>query len=147
MASGFRNSGQILVLTGVGGSLAAIVNASGLGDVLQDSFTASTVAPLIVVWGIAAILHAAIGSVTLAALTAAGILAPVVSQLGTDPVLIALAAGAGSLFAVHVTANAFWMLQSLLGLTTRGTLKTVTFSVSLSSVVALLMVLGLSVVM
>lgn len=146
MLRGFRDSGQILVLTGVGGSLAAVVTASGLGDVLQESFTASTVAPLVVVWAIAAVLHAAIGSVTLAALTAAGILGPVVSELGTDPALVALAAGAGSLFAVHVTANAFWMLQSLLGLTTRGTLKAVTCGVSLASVVALLILLPLSVV-
>lgn len=147
MTRGFQSSGEILVITGVGGSLAAVVTASGLGDVLQDSFSASTVAPLLLVWAIAAALHMAIGSVTLAALTAAGILAPIMSGLGTDPVLIALAAGAGSMFAVHVTANAFWMLQTLLGQTTRGTLKSCTLGVSVASVVALLIVLALSLVM
>ncbi|QSE86749.1 GntP family permease [Rhodococcus koreensis] len=137
---GFGSSGQILILTGVGGSLAGVVTASGLGDVLKDSFTASHVAPLLLVWAIAAVLHAAIGSVTLAALTAAGILAPIAPQLGVEPALIGLAAASGSLFAVHVTANAFWMVQSMLGLTTRGTLKLVTFGVSIASVVSLALV-------
>ncbi|WP_326807041.1 GntP family permease [Streptomyces sp. NBC_01775] len=134
---GFRTSGQILVLTGVGGSLAAMVEAVGLGDLVKDSFSASTWAPLALVWLIAAVLHMAIGSVTTSAITAAGILAPVAPQLDVQPVLIALAAGAGSLFAIHATSNTFWLLQTLLGQTTRGTLKTVTVTVSGASVIAL----------
>lgn len=143
-ASGFKESGQILLLTGVGGSLAATVAAAGLGDILGGFFGASNVAPLLVVWAIAAVLHIAVGSVTLSAITAAGLLAPIAPALGLDPVLIALAAGAGSLFMVHVTSNTFWLLQSLLGQTVRGALKTVTFGVSVASVVSLAMVLLLS---
>lgn len=147
IATGFKESGQILILTGVGGSLAATVAATGLGEILGEYFTASTAAPLLMVWVIAAILHIAVGSVTISAITAAGILAPVAPALGIDPVLIALAAGAGSLFAVHVTSNTFWLLQSLLGQTTRGTLKTCSVGVSVASVVAILLILPLSVVL
>ncbi len=112
IAVGFKESGQILILTGVGGSLAATVAAAGLGDILGGFFSASTVAPLLVVWAIAAVLHIAVGSVTLSAITAAGLLAPIAPAIGLDPVLLALAAGAGSLFMVHVTSNTFWLLQS-----------------------------------
>ncbi|MEU4311331.1 SLC13 family permease [Nocardia sp. NPDC024068] len=147
MGTGFKESGQILILTGVGGSLAATVSAIGLGDILGEYFTASTAAPLLMVWVIAAALHIAVGSVTISAITAAGILAPVAPAIGLDPVLIALAAGAGSLFAVHVTSNTFWLLQSLMGQTTRGTLKTCSVGVSVASVVAILLILPLSVVM
>ncbi len=45
IAVGFKESGQILILTGVGGSLAATVAAAGLGDILGGFFSASTVAP------------------------------------------------------------------------------------------------------
>ena len=145
IATGFKESGQILILTGVGGSLAATIKAAGLGDILGEYFTASTAAPLLVVWLIAAALHVAVGSVTISAITSAGILAPVAPIIGLDPVLIALAAGAGSLFAVHVTSNTFWLLQSLLGQSTRGTLKTVTVGVSVASVVAILLILPMSV--
>ena len=145
IATGFKESGQILILTGVGGSLAATIKATGLGDILGEYFTATTAAPLLMVWAIAAVLHIAVGSVTISAITSAGILAPVVPIIGIDPVLIALAAGAGSLFAVHVTSNTFWLLESLLGQTTRGALKTVTVGVSVASVVAILLILPLSV--
>ena len=145
VVAGFRESGQILILTGVGGSLAATVAATGLGDILGQAFSANSFAPLLIVWAIAAVLHIAVGSVTISAITAAGILAPIASVIGLDPILIALAAGAGSLFAVHVTSNTFWLLQSLLGQTTRGTLKTCTVGVSVASVVALLVTLVLSI--
>ncbi|WP_371786218.1 GntP family permease [Streptosporangium subroseum] len=144
IANGFRESGQILALTAVGGSLAAVVAAGGLGDILRGYFTAHTFLPLLLVWLVAAALHIAVGSVTISAITAAGILAPVAPALGIDPVLIALAAGTGSLFAVHVTSNTFWLLQSLLGQTTRGTLKTCTTAVSVASVVGILLLLPLS---
>ena len=92
----------------------------------------------------AAALHVAVGSVTISAITAAGILAPIAPALGLDPVLIALAAGAGSLFAVHVTSNTFWLLQALMGQTTRGTLKSCTIGVSVASVVAILLLMPIS---
>lgn len=145
VVSGFNESGQILLLTGAGGSLAAVVATSGMGDVLAKYFTSTTVAPLLVVWAIAAVLHVAVGSVSISAITAAGILAPVAPLLGLNPVLVALAAGAGSLFLVHVTSNTFWLLQSMLGQTTRGTLKSCSLGVSVASVVALGMTLILSI--
>lgn len=137
VVDGFRESGQILILTGAGGSLAAVVAASGMGEILGKYFTAGSFAPLLTVWAIAAVLHIAVGSVSISAITAAGLLAPVAPQIGLDPVLIALAAGAGSLFLVHVTSNTFWLLQSMLGQTTKGTLKSCSLGVSVASVVAL----------
>ncbi|MBK1782697.1 GntP family permease [Prauserella cavernicola] len=147
LGSGLRQSGQILLLSGVGGSLAAVIEAVGLGDILGKYLSASTWAPLVVVWAIAALLHVAVGSVTISAITAAGLLAPVAPSLGLDPVLIALAAGAGSLFLVHLTSNTFWLLQSLLGQTTRGTLKTCSVGVSVASVIAMGPILVLSLVL
>ncbi|GAB3480447.1 GntP family permease [Nocardiopsis coralliicola] len=135
---GFQESGQILILTGVGGSLAATVEAAGLGTILEGYFSSSTVAPLLLVWVVAATLHIAIGSVVLSSITAAGVLAPVIPLLGIDPVFVALAAGAGSLFIVHATSNTFWLLQTLLGQTTRGALKSATLAVSAASVIALI---------
>lgn len=146
VSDGFRESGQILILTGVGGSLATTISDAGLGEILGRFFSASTAAPLLMVWLIAAVLHLAIGSVTISAITAAGVLAPVAPVIGLAPVLIALAAGAGALFAIHVTSNTFWLLQSLLGQSVRGTLKTCSVGVSIASVVAILVILPLSLV-
>ncbi|MGW3570314.1 GntP family permease [Streptomyces sp. NPDC000941] len=144
LSKGMRDSGQILLLNGVGGCLAAVIAASGLGNILGEYFKANTWAPLLMVWLVAAVLHVAVGSVTISAITAAGLLAPVAPTLGLDPVLIALSAGAGSLFFVHLTSNTFWLLQSLMGQTTRGTLKTCSVGVSVASVVAMGPILALS---
>ncbi|MEY8038145.1 GntP family permease [Saccharopolyspora cebuensis] len=147
LGNGFRDSGQILILNGVGGSLALTIDNIGLGDILGRHFTAHTAAPLLVVWVIAAVLHIAVGSVTISAITAASILAPVAPAIGLDPVWIALAAGAGSLFAIHVTSNTFWLMQSLAGLSTRGTLKTFTVGVSVASVIGIGVIVPLSAVL
>lgn len=134
---GFGESGQILILTGVGGSLAQTVKDVGLGELLKGYFSTSTVVPLLLVWAVAAVLHIAIGSVTLASITAAGVLGPVMPMLGIDPVFVALAAGAGSLFVIHATSNTFWLLQTLLPQTIRGALKSVTLTVSAASIIAM----------
>lgn len=147
LSRGLRDSGQILLLNGVGGCLAGVIDQAGLGDILGEFFSANTFAPLLVVWLMAAVLHVAVGSVTISAITAAGLLAPLAPVLGVNPVLIALAAGAGSLFMVHLTSNTFWLLQSLLGQTTRGALKTCSVGVSVASVVAMGPVLALSLVL
>jgi len=145
IATGFKESGQILILTGVGGSLAAVDETGAVPAGYTGVEAKLPTAFMLVVWAIAAALHVAVGSVTISAITSAGILAPVAPIIGLDPVLIALAAGAGSLFAVHVTSNTFWLLQSLLGQSTRGALKTVTVGVSVASVVAILLILPMSV--
>ncbi|MEV6229158.1 gluconate permease [Saccharopolyspora shandongensis] len=147
LGRGLRDSGPILLLNGVGGCLAAVISQAGLGDILGEYFSANTWAPLLLVWFMAAALHVAVGSVTISAITSAGLLAPLVPVLGLNPVLIALAAGAGSLFMVHLTSNTFWLLQSLLGQTTRGTLKTCSAGVSVASVVAMGPILALSLVL
>lgn len=145
MKRGFEESGQILILTGVGGCLAAVIAKIGVGEILLDSLSPNSAFPLLIVWVIAALLHLAVGSVTTSAITAAGILAPIASQLGVSPVLVALAAASGSMFVIHFTSNTFWMLQSLYGLTIKGGLKACTVAVSVASIMGLVWTLALSV--
>ncbi|MGY1714349.1 GntP family permease [Geodermatophilus sp. SYSU D01106] len=139
-------AGPILVLSGLSGSVAEVIGQSGLRDVLAESFSAGLLPPLLLVWLVAAILHIAMGSISIAAITAAGILAPIAGSLGVPVVLIALAACSGALFLPHVSSNFFWMFQSLLGLSTRGTFKTHAVAMSLASVISLPIVLLLDLV-
>ena len=143
----FSSLGEVLVLTGLGGALAGLVKATGLGDVLGDFFENSAGPPILLAWVIAVVLHVAIGSVSVAAITAAGILAPVAASAGIDPMLIALAAAAGSLFLMTVHSNFFWMAKNLLGMTTPGAVKVVGAATSIASVVGLGVVLAMSLVL
>ncbi|SNT41038.1 H+/gluconate symporter [Rhodococcoides kyotonense] len=147
VGNGMRTSGSILILTGVGGGFAALVNGSGVGDQLTEMFGSSGGAPILVAWVIAAILHAAVGSITLGAMTAVGILGPVVAAASpSGAMLLALAALAGALFGGLPNANGFWLFKSVYGLSVRGTLKTYTLGPSICSVVSLALILVVSAV-
>ena len=150
LTAGFHTTGEILLVTGVGGSLGAVIAATGLDKSLEQLFTAdesaSVVVSILLAWLIAAVLHFAIGSVSVGAITAAGIISPVVGTLGVDPVVIALAIASGAMFALHVNSNFFWMFSTLLDLTTKGSLKTLTMATSLGALVSLPLVMVASVV-
>jgi H+/gluconate symporter-like permease len=149
MEKGFDTTGQILLITGVGGSLGAVIGETNLDAVLGGLFSAEAgmgvVVAVLLAWLVAALLHLAIGSISVAAIAAAGILAPVLGGLDVNPVIIGLAIGAGALFALQVNSNFFWMFQTLLGVTTRGALKALTFVTALASVIALPLILTLSI--
>jgi gluconate:H+ symporter, GntP family len=150
LSGGFSSTGQILLITGVGGSLGAVIGRTDLDDVLAGLFSADSGAPtlltVLLVWLVAAVLHLAIGSIAVAGIAAAGVLAPIMGSLGVPPEVLALAIGSGSLFALHVNSNFFWMFQTLLGVTTRGALKALTFVTALASVVSLFLVTALALV-
>ena len=150
LSKGLDTTGQILLVTGVGGSLGAVIEGTDLADVLGGLFSADAGLPVVVsillAWLIAAVLHLAIGSISVAAIAAAGIIGPMLGQLDVEPVIIGLAIGAGALFALQVNSNFFWMFQTLLGVSTRGALKALTFVTALASVIALPLILALSVV-
>lgn len=140
-SDGLHTTGEILLVTGVGGSLGAVIKATGLAKLLGGLFSVDAAAPvvlsLLLAWFIAAVLHLAIGSVSVAAITAAGIIAPILGSIPVSPVVIGLAIASGSLFALQVNSNFFWMFTSLLGLSTRGGLKTMTTVTSIASLVSL----------
>ena len=148
LSTGFHTTGEILLITGIGGSLGAVIEATGMDKVLAGLFSAegaAVVTSILLAWFIAAVLHLAIGSVSVAAITAAGIIAPVVASTGVAPIAIGLAIASGAMFALQVNSNFFWMFRSLLGLTTQGALKSMTMVTSIGSLVSLpvVLVLGL----
>ena len=150
MGEGFHTTGAILLITGIGGSLGAVISETGLDVILADLFSADESAPVILsislAWLIAAVLHLAIGSVSVAAITAAGIIGPVLGSLEVAPIVIGLAIASGAMFALQVNSNFFWMYKSLLGLSTQGTFKTLTMVTSIASVVSLPMVMAVALV-
>ena len=141
LGTGFHTTGEILLITGIGGSLGAVIEATGLDATLASLFSASegaaTITSVVLAWFIAAVLHLAIGSVSVAAITAAGIIAPVLGSIDVAPIAIGLAIASGAMFALTVNSNFFWMFRSLLGLTTSGALKSMTMVTSMASVVSL----------
>jgi H+/gluconate symporter-like permease len=138
-------SGVILLFTGVAGSLGQVIAETNVGDLVAGLFSANAAFPLVLAWLVAAMLRLAQGSGSVAAITAAALLAPVVSDLGLSAVLIWLAAASGAAFGGHVTDNTFWIFKTLLGLSVRGSFQVYTVAQAILSFVGLGAVLVLSI--
>ena len=102
------------------------------------------ISPLILAWGIAAIIRVCVGSATVAGLTSAGIILPLLQQTGVDPNLMVLATGAGSLMFSHVNDAGFWMFKEYFNLSVKDTIKTWSVMETIVSVSGLIGVLSIS---
>lgn len=137
LTRGAQTSGSILLFTGVAGSLGQVITEVGVGDMMAAMFQANAAIPVLLTWTVAAALRIAQGSASVAAITAATLLAPIMGSIDTAPILILLAAGTGAAFGAHVTDNTFWIFKQMLGFTTKGTFKIYTLAQSTFAVIGL----------
>jgi gluconate transporter len=137
-------AGLMLIIAG-GGAYKQVLLDSGLGQRAADLVIHLPLSPLILGWLIATALRIAVGSATVAGITAAGIVLPLVRTSGVSPELMALAIGAGSLMCSHVNDTGFWMFREWFGLSLGDTFRTWTLMETIVGVIGLLGVLGLSV--
>lgn len=141
-----KSIAMLLLVIGGGGAFKQILIDGGVGDSVTQLFSGANMSPLILGWLIAVVLRIALGSATVASLTAAGLILPMMKAAGVDPSLMVLAIGAGSLAASHVNDAGFWMFKEYFDLTVKETLATWTVLESIISVVGLGIVLILSVI-
>ena len=130
----------ILIVSGAG-ALKQVYVESGVSAQLAAAFTALQMPPLLLGWMISAIIRVAMGSATVAGLTTAGIIAPVVVATNTDPSLMVLAVGSGSLTLSHVNDSGFWLFKEYFNLSIKQTLKSWTIMETIVSVMGLIGVL------
>jgi len=134
----------LLIIAGAGG-LKAVMVASGISEYLGEILRQSGASPLILAWLIAAAIRVSIGSATVAAMTAASIVLPLVSDPTVSPELMVLAIGSGSLVLSHVNDGGFWLFKEYFNLTVKETLATWTVMETIIGVVGLAGVLLLNV--
>ena len=128
---------SILLIIAGAGALKQILLDTGMSIELIKPLTNLSLHPLLLAWLIAAILRVSIGSATVAGLTTAGIVAPLIASSGVNPCLMALATGAGSVFFSHVNDPGFWMFKEYFNLTVKETFKTWSTMETIVSVVGL----------
>ena len=117
---------------------------SGLALYITEITADLTLSPLVLAWAIAAIIRLAIGSATVAGLTTAGIMLPILESSHSSPELAVLATGAGSLMFSHVNDTGFWMFKEYFGLSMRDTFLSWSIMETLVSVIGLFGVLFLN---
>jgi len=129
---------MILLIIAGAGSLKEILVASGISEYLGELLRQSGASPLLLAWLIAAAIRISVGSATVAAMTAAGIVLPLVSDPSVSPELMVLAIGSGSLTFSHVNDSGFWLFKEYFNLSIKETLSTWTLMESIISIVGLL---------
>ncbi|EPD26039.1 gluconate:H+ symporter (GntP) family transporter [Actinotignum schaalii FB123-CNA-2] len=145
--SSFAPIGGVLLIIGAGGAFNAVLMASGMDKAIAGAMGSLPVSPLILAWLIAIVLHFAVGSATVAMISAAGIVLPML-QASPDlsPALMAIAVGAGAIGLTHVTDSLFWLYKEYMGISVGDALKTLTVGTTIASVVALCMTMLLHLV-
>lgn len=137
----------IILIVGAGGGFKQMLVASGVGDVIGHMAVQAHVSPILLAWLVAAVIRVATGSATVATITGAGIVAPVIALMpGVNRELLVLATGAGSVVLSHVNDAGFWLVKQYFNMTVAETFKTWTVMETLLSVVSLIFILLLSLV-
>jgi Gnt-I system high-affinity gluconate transporter len=113
----------ILLIIAGSGALKEILTESGVSNEIAVYLQRLSVEPLFLAWLIAAIIRFCVGSATVAGLTTAGIIVPLMVVTKTDPNLMVLAVGAGSLMFSHVNDAGFWMFKEYFNLSLKDTFR------------------------
>ncbi|MDH6307347.1 Gnt-I system high-affinity gluconate transporter [Dysgonomonas sp. PFB1-18] len=141
-----KDIAMILLIIAGAGIFKQIMEDSGVSQELANVLKQLPIHPLILGWLIAAIIRGCVGSATVAALTAAGVIMPLVAQSGVNPCLMVLSLGAGSLMFSHVNDAGFWMFKEYFNLSMKDTLRSWSVMEAIVSVMGLLGVLLLSLI-
>jgi GntP family gluconate:H+ symporter len=129
--------GNILLVVGAGGIFGAVLKGSGVADALSETFHNVGLPVIVLAYLLSLVLRVAQGSATVAIVTTAGIVLPLVEGQGMSQASLALvimAISAGSIFASHVNDGGFWMVSKYFGISERDTLKSWTVLESVLSV-------------
>ncbi|MEU2432904.1 gluconate:H+ symporter [Streptomyces sp. NPDC007861] len=139
--------GNILLVVGAGGVFGAVLKASGVAQALSDTFNDVGLPVIVLAYLISLVLRVAQGSATVAIVTTAGIVLPLVEGGDHSQAFLALvimAISAGSIFASHVNDGGFWIVAKYFGISERDTLKSWTVLESVLSVAGFAVAAALS---
>jgi gluconate transporter len=131
----------ILLIIAGAGTLKEVFTATGVDKNISEALKGIPIDPLILGWMIAGVIRVSLGSATVAGMTAAALMKPVVMAGGVDPNLMVLAVGAGSLMFSHVNDSGFWMAKEYFNLSLKETLLSWTLMEGIVGIVGIIGVL------
>lgn len=146
LSSAISGIAMILLIITAGGVFKQVLTDSGTGAYISSFSSKWNMPPLIFAWIVTALLRVMIGSATVAGITAAGVVAPLLLQHNVSPELMVLAVGSGSVFGSHINDSGFWMYKEFFKLSLKQTFLSWTVMETVISVVGLAGVLILNLI-
>lgn len=141
-----KDISMILFIVAGAGVLKQVFVDSGVSNQIASVLQGWSIHPLLLGWLIASIIRVCLGSATVAGLTTAGIMAPIITQTNANPNLMVLAIGAGSLMFSHVNDGGFWMFKEYFNLSIKDTLRSWSLMETVVAVVGIIAVMLLNLV-
>jgi H+/gluconate symporter-like permease len=126
MTRALEPAGLIVLVTGAGGVFKQILIDSGVGKWLGDAFAAQALPPVLLAFVLSGLIRIAQGSATVAMITSAGLIAPLLQQLALSPAqtaLVVIAIASGATIVSHVNDSGFWLVNRCLEQTEAETLR------------------------
>lgn len=138
-----EKAGPILIVTAAGGMFGMVIKATGIGEE-AGKILAGTGAGLVIPFLIAAVMKTAQGSSTVAIITAASFVMPMLQMLGLDSetgrILTMLSMGAGSMFVSHANDSYFWVISRFSDLDLNTTLRVYSSSTFVMGIVVFIFI-------
>jgi GntP family gluconate:H+ symporter len=146
---GLKEAGVIILITGAGGAFGEILRAGGIGDIIGSGlsdFQVGILLPFI----LAAVLKSAQGSSTVAIITTAAIISPLLGSLGLtseiSKALTVLAIGAGAMTVSHLNDSYFWVVAQFSDMDTSTALKSQTMATLLQGLTGIAIIYTLNLI-
>ena len=142
IARGLEIALPALLITGMGGAFAAVIQAAPAINDLAGLIEQSGVPGLLIPFLIGAIMFTAVGSMTTGGMTAAGVVGPMMVTLGLSPISTVLAIGAGTMIFNHVNNSGFWVISRFFNLDLKQGLKYITLPDFVAGIFCFVMICG-----
>ncbi|MGC8744735.1 MAG: GntP family permease [Verrucomicrobiia bacterium] len=148
LAPAFETAGVIILITSAGGAFGLMLKDGGIGESVKSLVAGKEINLVLLSWIVASLIRIAQGSATVAMLTTAAMVYPIISSAGAalpyHPIYIFASIGFGAMIFSWMNDSGFWVISRLSGLTEKETLKTWSVIVTINSVAGLVECLILS---
>jgi GntP family gluconate:H+ symporter len=124
-----------IIVTGMGGVLAIFIKNAGVADQVAEVIVNAGIPGIIIPIVIAAIIHVVTGSNSLAVMTAAALVQPLLDTIGVSPLAAFLACGTGGLMFKHGNSSGFWVAVSMSNMDIRQGMKGVSIGATIAGLV------------
>lgn len=145
--SGLKGVATIIFIVGAGGAFKEVILEANVGNYIADIMKDTNISPLIMAWIITALIRIATGQGVVSAITAAGIVGPLIPTFNVSPVLMVLATAVGSNTITHVNDASFWLFKEYFNISIKDTFKTWGVLLLTTSITGLIVVLILDLFM
>jgi len=142
----FETAGVIILITSAGGAFGLMLRNAGVGEAIRAAADGREMNLILLAWVVSSVLRVAQGSTTVALLTTAAMVQPMMvgNALPYHPVYVFAAIGFGGMILSWMNDSGFWVIGRLSGFTEKQTFRTWTVLLTFNSVVGLLACLILS---